>query len=71
MVGFEPYITLALRTLGKQMHNLIDNGKAGAYVALDKGDARMAARKGKGEAAFDVALWSAFLAFDIIGDLVS
>jgi hypothetical protein len=71
MVGFEPYITSALRTLGQQMERLITSGKAGAYVSLDQTDSKISARKAKGEAALDVAMWSAFLAFDIIGDLVS
>lgn len=55
------------------MRSLMESGQAGAYVALEKTDPKIAGRKrkGGGEAAFDAALWSAFLAFDIIGDLVS
>ncbi|RDW80885.1 hypothetical protein BP5796_05583 [Coleophoma crateriformis] len=69
MVNFEPYITQALSILGKQMENLIRDGKAGEYAALGESDEVVRKRQRKGEAAFDVAVWSAFLAFDIIGDL--
>jgi len=71
MVQFEPYITNALGTLGRQMESLIDTGRAGDYVALNVIDAEVLARTKKGEAGIDAAMWSAFLAFDIIGDLVS
>jgi benzoate 4-monooxygenase len=71
MVGFESYITKTLTAYGYQMEQLINNGKAGAYVDLAKTDGKVAERQKKGEAAFDAAKWSAFLAFDIIGDLVS
>lgn len=71
MLGFEPYITKALTVYGHQMEQLIEHGRAGAYVELGKTDTEIAKRQRKGEAAFDAAKWSAFLAFDIIGDLVS
>jgi benzoate 4-monooxygenase len=71
MVGFEPYITKALTVYGHQMEQLIEHGKAGAYVDLAKMDSEISKWQKKGEAAFDAAKWSAFLAFDIIGDLVS
>ena len=71
MVGFESYITKTLTAYGYQMEQLINNGKAGAYVDLAKTDSKVAKKQKKGEAAFDAAKWSAFLAFDIIGDLVS
>jgi benzoate 4-monooxygenase len=70
MVGFEPYITKALTVYGHQMEQFIEHGKAGAYIDLAKVDNEIAKREKKGEAAFDAAKWSAFLAFDIIGDLV-
>jgi benzoate 4-monooxygenase len=70
MVQFEPYMTNALTILGRQMDRLIDTGKAGAYVALSETNADIKARAAKGEAGLDAAVWSAFLAFDIIGDLV-
>ncbi|KAF8859367.1 cytochrome P450 [Acephala macrosclerotiorum] len=69
MLGFESYITKALTVYGNQMEQLIDHGKAGVYVELGKTDREIAKRQKKGEAAFDAAKWSAFLAFDIIGDL--
>ncbi|KAJ9142647.1 putative Cytochrome P450 benzoate 4-monooxygenase [Pleurostoma richardsiae] len=69
MVQFEPYITNALGTLGRQMESLIDTGRAGDYVALNVVDAEVLARTKKGEAGIDAVMWSAFLAFDIIGDL--
>lgn len=50
---------------------MIDTGKAGQYVELGKINPRIRERQRKGEAAFDAAKWSGFLAFDIIGDLVS
>lgn len=53
------------------MEQLVDTGKAGVYVELGKSDPEIAKRQKKGEAAFDAAKWSAFLAFDIVGDLVS
>jgi benzoate 4-monooxygenase len=71
MVGFEPYITKALTVHGHQMEQLIERGKAGAYVDLAKVDRAISKRQKRGDAAFDAAKWSAFLAFDIIGDLVS
>ncbi len=70
MVGFEPYMTSAIGTFAQQMNSLIDTGRAGRYTALGAVDPEIRARQGKGEAAIDVAQWSAFLAFDIIGDLV-
>ncbi|KAF2653764.1 cytochrome P450 [Lophiostoma macrostomum CBS 122681] len=69
MVQFEPYITSAISTYGRQMDSLTDTGIAGSYTALSETDFGIRSRASKGEAAVDVALWSAFLAFDIIGDL--
>ena len=71
MVQFEPYITSAISTYGHQMDSLIDTGRAVRYTALTESNPEIRARANKGEAAVDVAMWSAFLAFDIIGDLVS
>ena len=71
MVGFEPYITSALATMGRQMESLIDTGRAGQYTALASENPDIRQRQQTGEAAMDVAVWNAFLAFDIIGDLVS
>lgn len=71
MVGFEPYMTSAIGTLGEQMDRLIDSGRAGMYRSLAEGDTEIKARQHPGEASLDVAKWAAFLAFDIIGDLVS
>ena len=71
MLGFEPYITKALTVYAHQMEMLIETGKAGAYVELGRVDGEVEKRREEGEAAFDAAKWSAFLAFDIIGDLVS
>lgn len=71
MVQFEPYITSALATLGRQMDCLIESGRAGDYIDLKVVDDNVRARAKKGEAGIDAAVWSAFLAFDIIGDLVS
>ena len=71
MVQFEPYMTTALSSLGKRMEDLIDTGVGGKYIALNEIDSEIRSRMKKGEAAIDVAIWSAFLAFDIIGDLVS
>lgn len=71
MLGFEPYITKALTVYAHQMEQMIETGKAGAYIELGSIDGDIERRKRKGEAAFDAAKWSAFLAFDIIGDLVS
>lgn len=71
MVQFEPYMTTALSTLGQRMDELIDNGHGNKYVALSEINPEIRARMKKGEAGIDVAVWSAFLAFDIIGDLVS
>lgn len=71
MVGFEPYMTTAIGTLAHQMGSLIDTGHAGRYTALGTTNPEIRALQRKGEAAIDVAQWSAFLAFDIIGDLVS
>jgi hypothetical protein len=71
MVQFEPYITSALHIFGRQMDSLIDTGRAAAYVSLSETDQHVRRYAGKGQAALDVAVWSAFLAFDIIGDLVS
>ncbi|KAJ4373090.1 hypothetical protein N0V83_003381 [Neocucurbitaria cava] len=69
MVQFEPYITTGLFTLGKRMEDLIDTGFGGKYVALNEVNSEIRLRMKKGEAAIDAAVWSAFLAFDIIGDL--
>ncbi|KAK4939797.1 hypothetical protein LTR10_019970 [Elasticomyces elasticus] len=69
MVGFEPYMTSAIGTLATQMNSLIDTGRANRYTALGAVDPEIKARQQQGEAALDVAQWSAFLAFDIIGDL--
>lgn len=70
MVQFEPYITSALSTFGHQMESLIDSGKAGAYTTLTMGNTDIWSRAQPGEAGLDAATWAAFLAFDIIGDLV-
>nr|KAK5442115.1 hypothetical protein LTR18_005967 [Exophiala xenobiotica] len=69
MVGFEPYMTSAIGMMAQQMNSLIDTGRAGRYTSLAAVDPEIKARQSKGEAAIDVAQWSAFLAFDIIGDL--
>ena len=71
MIQFEPYMTTALLTLGRRMEELIDTGFGGKYVALSEVNPDIKSRMKKGEAAIDAAVWSAFLAFDIIGDLVS
>lgn len=71
MVSFEPYMTNAIGTFASQMNSLIDTGRAGRYLSMADGDPEIAARRNKGEAALDVAQWAAFLAFDIISDLVS
>lgn len=71
MVGFEPYITKAISIYSYQMSQMIEKGQAGKYIDLGKTDHEIRRRQKKGEAAFDAAQWSAFLAFDIIGDLVS
>lgn len=71
MVQFEPYITSALTIYGTRMDNLIDTGRGARYVSLSETNEEIRTRMRKGEAAIDVAVWSAFLAFDIIGDLVS
>ncbi|KAI1616058.1 cytochrome P450 3A3 [Exophiala viscosa] len=69
MIEFEPYMTIALGNLGRQMDSLIDTARAGAYVSWSATDPMIAQHQRKGEAALDAAVWSAFLAFDIIGDL--
>jgi benzoate 4-monooxygenase len=69
MVEFEPSMTVALSTLGRQMESLIDTGRAKQYVSLSHLDPQIAAVEGKDEGALDAAMWSGFLAFDIIGDL--
>lgn len=71
MVQFEPYMTTAIGTLVNQMDSLIATGQAGRYQSMANCNSEIAARQQKGEAAIDVAQWAAFLAFDIIGDLVS
>ena len=71
MVDFEPYITSALGTLARQMDSLIDTGSAGQYSALASKSPDIKQLQRHGEAALDMAVWNAFLAFDIIGDLVS
>jgi benzoate 4-monooxygenase len=70
MLGFEPYITKAIGIYAQQMDNLVLHGQAGRYAELGKVDSKISERQKKGESAFDAAKWSAFLAFDIIGDLV-
>lgn len=70
MVDFELYMTTALSILSRQMVSLIETGAAGEYDALEKSNTEILQRKQKGEAALDAAMWAAFLAFDIIGDLV-
>ncbi|KIX06218.1 uncharacterized protein Z518_04193 [Rhinocladiella mackenziei CBS 650.93] len=69
MVGFEPYMTRAIGTLSSQMDLLIDTGQAGRYRSLAETNPQIRGRRRNGEAGIDVAQWSAFLAFDIIGDL--
>jgi benzoate 4-monooxygenase len=71
MVSFEPYITKALGIFSIQMDSLIDSGRAGKYVDLAENNHEIESRKSKDEGCLDVAQWAAFLAFDIIGDLVS
>lgn len=70
MVQFEPYMTSALSTFGRQMESLIDTGKAGAYASTSASNINIQSRAQPGEAGLDAATWAAFLAFDIIGDLV-
>ncbi|KAJ5217937.1 cytochrome P450 monooxygenase pc-bph [Penicillium cinerascens] len=69
MVEFEPYTSSALLVMGAQIDKMIDTGKAGDYIALDRTDPKIAALKRKGEIALDAVTWASFLAFDIIGDL--
>lgn len=71
MVNFEPYITNALNIFTRQMEKLIQNGQAGQYVDLGRRAKTIEKLQRKGEAAIDASRWLAFLAFDIIGDLVS
>lgn len=70
MANFEPYMTNAISMLSRQMVSLIDTGVAGSYESLDRLDPGISQRKREGEAAVDAVAWAAFLAFDIIGDLV-
>jgi benzoate 4-monooxygenase len=70
MVGFETYMTTAIGTLASQMDRLIVSGHAGRYTALGETNPEIKSLQQDGEAAFDAAQWAAFLAFDIIGDLV-
>ena len=69
MVQFEIYMTRAISTLSSQMDSLISTGEGGKYVSKTVVDPYIRARAKPGEAAIDAASWSAFLAFDIIGDL--
>ena len=62
-------MTRAIATLSSQMDSLISTGEAGDYVSLTKADPTIRALARPGEAAIDAAVWAAFLAFDIIGDL--
>lgn len=71
MVEFEPYTSSALLVMAAQIEKMIDTGRAGEYIALDQVDPKIAALKRKGEIALDAVTWASFLAFDIIGDLVS
>lgn len=66
---FERFMTDALLMYGRQMENLIDGKVAGryAYPRNDEVTKRMAPDEG----VLDATIWNAFLAFDIIGDLVS
>jgi benzoate 4-monooxygenase len=71
MVSFEPFMTSAIGIFVDQMDNLIATGKAARYTAMGETSSEVNSRQQKGEAALDVAQWAAFLAFDIVGDLVS
>lgn len=70
MVSFEPYMTSAIRIFVNQMDSLINTGKAGRYTAMGGSSTEINRRQRQGEAAFDAAQWAAFLAFDIVSDLV-
>lgn len=70
MVSFEPYMTSAIRIFVNQMDSLINTGKAGRYSAMGGSSAEIEKRQQMDEAAFDAAQWAAFLAFDIVSDLV-
>ena len=72
MVDFEPYITNAIRTAAGQFDALIETGRAGKCTDL-RTEARIEGERKEegGDAVLDAAKWNAYLAFDIIGDLVS
>lgn len=66
--NFERYMTDALIMYGRQMEALIDGKSAGRYTySIDDGVAK---QKRPSEGAMDAVVWNAFLAFDVIGDLV-
>ncbi len=71
MVEFEPYTTNALQVMCRQLDKLIATGRAGQYRSLALTDLSIAAKMEQGETALDAAQWAGFVAFDIIGDLVS
>lgn len=66
---FERFITDALVLYGRQMENLIDDERAGKYKYPITDE--IATRKTMSEGIVDAVTWNAFLAFDVIGDLVS
>lgn len=65
---FERFITDALDLYGRQMENLIDGRGAGKYEYPMTDE--IAARRRVSEGIVDAVTWNAFLAFDVIGDLV-
>lgn len=65
---FERFITDALSMYGRQMEKLIDGKPAGRYTFPMDED--VAKRQRHDEGVINAVSWNAFLAFDIIGDLV-
>jgi benzoate 4-monooxygenase len=65
----ESFVTAALQAYGRQMENIIDGKAAGKYVFPINEDTSV--RKSANEGVLDAIVWNAFLAFHIIGDLVS
>ncbi|KAI9159087.1 Benzoate 4-monooxygenase [Paramyrothecium foliicola] len=64
---FERFMTNALAIYGRQMEQIIAGRSAGkySYPVTDE----TIKKKGPNEGVLDAAVWNAFLAFDIIGDL--
>lgn len=65
---FERFMTDALLMYGRQMENLVDGHPAGRYEYPVDEEVRKRIKSGEG--VMDATIWNAFLAFDIIGDLV-